>query len=206
MRRMTRREILVGLGAAAGARAETSGQLTVPIRRVVDSRTKCTSEELRRFWGDIWPEAYGDFRKAGIQLQITDGAGEIKRSPGGRPVFVGLEPRVLNLVITDHIPLNWDRGRSGSGVTTRYDGYHICLIAMEEAHGNQVPYLSVNTCVHELLHALLGDVYVKRESWYQAGWREFRTDWYATRLWLFGDGAALRVLAAEYLNRLRGRA
>ncbi len=207
---MTRRDILLGLGTAAvtvgAAHAEAGGPLLVPIHRVLDSRARCSPAEWRHFWGSLWPEAYGNFSRGGLQLQCTDSKGEIKRSPAGRPIFVGLQPGVLNLVLTDHLPQNWDRGRSGAGVTTRYDGYHICLIAITEAHGNQVPYLSVNTCVHELLHALLGDVFVKRETWYQAGWRETRADWYATRLWLFGDGATLRGLASDYLRRLRGAA
>jgi len=33
--------------------------------------------------------------------------------------------------------------------------------------------------------------------------REFRIDWYATRLWLFHDGAAIRKSAEVYLERLR---
>jgi hypothetical protein len=197
--------LLWGMAAAAGVRAGAQTPLIVPIRRVLDSRAKCTPEQSRHFWQGIWPEAYGNFSRAGIQLQCGDTKGEIKRSPGGRPIFVGLEQGAINLVITDHIPLNWDRGRSGAGITTLYDGYHVCLIAIGEAHGNQVPYLSVNTCVHELLHALLGDIWVRRATWYQAGGREFRADWYATRLWLFHDGSALRQLAEAYLQRLRAR-
>jgi hypothetical protein len=202
MQGVTRREILFSM-AGAGVSGQAQAPLGIPIRRVLDSRAKCTAREYRDFWGSIWPEAFANFSRSGIQLRCADTRGEIKRSPGGRPIFVGLEKGVLNLVITDHIPLNWDRGRSGAGVTTQYDGYHVCLIAMSQAHGNQVPYFSVNTCVHELLHALLGDIFVRRASWYQAGERELRADWFATRLWLFHDGVELRVRAAAYLERLR---
>src|SRR5437879_3896508 len=66
-----------------------------------------------------------------------------------------------------------------------------------------VPFLSVNTCVHELLHALLQDVFVDRPKWYQGGEREFRTDWSATCLWLFHDGAAIRKSGRAYVDRLR---
>jgi hypothetical protein len=57
--------------------------------------------------------------------------------------------------------------------------------------------------VHELLHALLQDVFLKPPNWYQSGGREFRVDWYATRMWLFHEGAAVRESARVYLSRLR---
>src|SRR5437016_3257590 len=110
---------------------------------------------------------------------------------------------IINLVLTGHIPLYWDNGRALAGVTTIYEGYHVCLIALPYAHGNRMPFLSVNTCVHELLHALLQDVFVSRPKWFQIGRRELRIDWYATRLWLFHDGGAIRRSAQAYLDRLR---
>ena len=88
-------------------------------------------------------------------------------------------------------------------MTTVHDGYHVCMVALPYAHGNRTPFLSVNTCVHELLHALLQDVFVGHPKWYQAGDREFRIDWSATGLWLFHDGTAIRKSAREYLDRLR---
>ena len=130
----------------------------------MDSRARCTPEQLHHFWSDIWPEAVRNFSGGGIGLQTTDGPGEVRRSPGDRPIFVGLRRGVINLVLTDHIPMKWDNGRALAGVTTIQDGYHVCLIALRYAHGNQVPFLSVNTCVHELLHALLQDVFVRRPS------------------------------------------
>jgi len=168
----------------------------------MDSRARCTPEELRYFWSHIWPQAFRDFTRGGITLQTTDSTGEVKRSPGDKPIFVGLRRGVLNLVLTDFIPMKWDAGRSSAGVTTIYEGYHLCLIALRHAHGDQVPFLSVNTCVHELLHALLQDVFVTHPNWYQSGSREFRIDWFATRLALFHDGAAVRQSAQAYLTRL----
>ena len=97
----------------------------------------------------------------------------------------------------------WDNARSLAGVTTLYEGYHVCVIALSYAHGHQVPFVSVNTCVHELLHALLGDIFVSRPKWLESGAREFRIDWYATGLWLFRDGAAIRKSAQAYVARLR---
>ena len=109
----------------------------------------------------------------------------------------------MNLVLTDHIPMYWDSGRALAGVTTLCEGYHVCMVALRYAHGNRIPFLSVNTCVHELLHALLQDIFVSRSSWFEAGEREFRADRYATWLWLFRDGAAIRKSARIYLDRLR---
>jgi hypothetical protein len=127
----------------------------------------------------------------------------VRRSPGDRPTFIGLRRGVINLVLTDHLPLYWDNDRALAGVTALWDGHAVCLIALRYAHGNQMPFLSVNTCVHELLHALLQDIFVNRPRWYQSGGREFRIDWYASWLWLFHDGAAIRESARVSLDRLR---
>lgn len=168
----------------------------------MDSRARCTREQLHHFWSSIWPEAARDFIRGGMELQTSDGSGEVRRSPGDKPIFLGMRRGAINLVLTDHIPMKWDRGRALAGVTTIYEGYHVCMLALRYAQGNQVPFLSVNTCVHELLHALLQDVFVSRPPWYQTGGREFRIDWYATGLWLFHDGAAIRKSAQAYLARL----
>jgi hypothetical protein len=169
----------------------------------MDSRTRCTPAQLNHFWWRIWPEAVRSFSRCGIQLQCTDVKGEIKISPGDGPIFVGLERGVINLVLTDHLPMAWDKARSLAGMTTLYEGYHLSVIAVSYAHGYQVPFLSTNTCVHELLHLLLQEVFLKRPKWYQVNEREMRADWYATRLWLFHDSGAIREAAAAYLDRLR---
>jgi hypothetical protein len=200
---MTRRDF-IWTAAAAATRSSAPAPLVVPIHRVVDARAQVPPERRQHFWSSIWPEAFRAFSRGGIELQTGDGPGEVKRSPGDRPIFVGLRRGALNLVLTDHIPMYWDRGRSLAGVTTVYDGYHVCMVAMLYAHGNQVPYLSTNTCVHELLHALLQDILVSHPKWYQVSGREFRADWYATQLWLGQDGAEVRKSARVYLERLRG--
>src|SRR5947209_8761959 len=111
--------------------------LIVPIHRVLDTRAACAPEQLRRFWSSIWPEAVRDFNRCGIQFQTTEATGEIKRSAADRPIFLGLERAAINLILTDYIPMYWDRGRGLAGVTTRYEGYHVCVIALSHAHGHQ---------------------------------------------------------------------
>jgi hypothetical protein len=201
---MTRRNFI--WSAALGIGVRTEPKLAVPVHRVMDSRIQCTPEQFRRFWWSLWPEAVRDFKQGDIQLQSSDAVGEIRRSPGGRPIFVGLRRGVINLVLTDHIPMDWDNGRALAGITTLREGYCVCMIALSYAHGNQIPFLSVNTCVHEILHALLQDIFVDRPTWFQTSTRESRIDWYATRLGLFHDGAAIRKSAAGCLNRLRSAA
>jgi hypothetical protein len=172
----------------------------------MNARARCTPEQLRHFWSSIWPETVRDFRQGGIELQTSDGPGEVRRSAGDNPIFVGLRHGVINLLLTDHLPLYWDNGRALAGTTTLWDGYAVSMIAISYAHGDRIPFLSVNTCVHELLHALMQDIFVSRPKWYQSDGREFRADSYATGLWLFHDGAAIRQSAQACLDRLRAGA
>jgi hypothetical protein len=77
------------------------------------------------------------------------------------------------------------------------------VIALNEAHAHKIPFVAVNTCLHELLHVVLGDtVGVPQDGWRREA-SEFRTNVLATRLWLFRDGARVRAAAAEYV-RSRG--
>ncbi len=203
---MTRREFVSTAWAAALAPCSSTEPLVVPVHRVMDSRAKCTPAQVRRFSSSIWPEAVRDFQRIGIQLQGSQVTGEVRRSPGDRPVFIGLERGAINLVITDKIPMKWAKGQGLPGASTRYDGYQISMIALEYAHGHQIPFVSVNTCVHELLHVLLQDIFEVRPEGLAGHEREFRVDWCATRLWLFHDGAAIRLAAQAYLDRLRSTA
>jgi hypothetical protein len=197
---MTRRELFC---VAAAPAATWPSQVVVPVHHLLDRRAKCTPEQMRGFWSGMWPEAVRDLGYCGVVLESCVSSGEVRRSPGGRPVFVGLEAGVINLVITDEIPMNWGKGRGLSGVTTRYEGYHLCMIALNHAHGHQVPLLSVNTCIHELLHVLLQDVFETRPKGMRGDAREFRVDLYATRLWLFHDGGPIQDSARAYIGRLR---
>jgi hypothetical protein len=112
---MTRRDFIYEAMVAAGLRTEL--KLTVPIRRVMDRYAQCTPEQLRRFWWSIWPEAVKDFNGGGIQLECSGATREIRRSPGGRPIFTGLSAEAINLVLTDHIPVAWDNGRAPGGMS-----------------------------------------------------------------------------------------
>ena len=200
---MTRRDFVWTAAAAASAASPALEALIVPVPRVLDQREKCTPEQLRRFTWDIWPEAVRDFNRCGIQFQTSEATGEIRRTAADRPVFTGLVHGAVNMVLTGHIPMYWDNGRALAGVTTVYEGYHLCVIALAYAHGHQVPFVSLNTCLHELLHALLQDIYVSRPGWFQTGGRELRIDSYATGLWLFHEGDTIRKSAQAYVDRLR---
>lgn len=184
---------------AAGAQPP----LLIPVHRVMDSRARHTPDRLRRFNLDVWPEAVRDFNRCGIQFLHTQVDGEIKRSPAGQPVFSGIRRGVINLVVTDRVPMDWDSARALAGVSTLHQGHALSLIALHYAHAHRVPFLSVNTCVHELLHVLLQDIFVDRPGWFRAGRREVRVDWVATRLWLFRQGEQIREPAAACLRRLQ---
>jgi hypothetical protein len=200
---MTRRQFICATAVPAMAASLPPKPLIVPLRRVMDSRARFAPQQLRHFWGTIWPEAAREFGRCGIRFQTTDTTGEIKRTAADRPIFVGVERGALNLVLTDHIPMLWDTGRALSGVTTIYDGYHVSVIALSYAHGNQIPFLSVNTCVHEILHALLQDIFVRHPKWWQTNQSESRVDWDASCLWLFHQGEAIRKSAEAYVAKLR---
>jgi len=198
---MTRREFASTAAAALPVPSSSQVPLILPLHRVMDSRAKSTRAQLQRFSSSIWPEAVRDFERCGVQFQISQVTGEIGRSPGGKPVFHGLEHGAINLVITDLIPQLWDQGRGLTGVSAQFDGYQLSMIALEYAHGHQIPFLAVNTCVHELLHVLLQDVFETHPKGLAGSEREFRIDWYATRLWLFHDGGAIRTAAQACLKR-----
>lgn len=215
---MTRRELLSF--AAAGAAAFSQGcrnrqawrparpqsPLVVPVNVIADSQARWGRGELRSFHTGLWAQAVEDFRRCGILLQEAESPGGIWRPPGREPIVSGLRRAAVNLAITNRIPMEWDQGRTLSGVTLSYRGYALCAIALDHAHGHQLPLLSVNTCTHELLHVLLLDVLEERPGGVEGQARELRVDWYATRMWLFHDGAAVRRSARIYLQKLATRA
>jgi|SRR5581483_6258330 len=199
---MTRREFLFSVAPAA---LRPARPLPVPVHIVLDAAAAWQPGQVVRFWRDLWPESARDFARCGIQLQIVLGAGDIDRRPGVQPFLHGLDHGVINLVLTNRIPMMWDQGRILSGITMRYRGYALCMIAMDHAHGNQIPYVSVNTCTHELLHALTLDVLQERPPGWAGQVREFRIDCFATNLWVFHDGAAVRRISEKAVDILRTR-
>lgn len=206
-RRMTRRKAVCAtalLAAPSGAPSgvDAGAHLEIPLLRITDKHARSGSAQRNQFLTGIWKEAEQVFAKGGIALRAADRAGEVLQYPSGRPLFRCLDRSMINVVLTDRVPLDWDKGRSLAGVSSLYEGFCLCVLSMEEAHGNQIPFLSVNTVVHELLHVLLQDVFVDRTSAIHGQGAEARVDFYATLMWLFGDGAHVRESARGCLARV----
>jgi hypothetical protein len=199
---MTRREFF-SIAVAGLLPATSRAPVTVPVHVIQDGKAKLGPRQLRNFWANVWPEACRDLGRSGIRLDARPAVGEVWRPPGREPMLGGIEHGVLNLILTDTIPMEWDQGRGLSGVTTRYRGFHVCMIALSRAHVNQIPFLSLNTCLHEMLHALLGDIFEDRPGGFWGQAREYRVDCYATGLWLFHDGGGVKKAAQSYVARLR---
>jgi hypothetical protein len=201
---MTRRHF-VSLAAAVVSTGEQA-PVVIPVHRVVDANAPSSAENRQRFWWKIWPETVRDFNRAGVQLQTTDATGEIRHTAGDRPIFIGLERGAINLVLTDHIPPLWDNAHALAGMSVLMGGYAVCLIALRFAHGHQIPFFSTNVCLHEMLHVIFQDIYIQKPKWYVEHDHELRNDSYATRLWLFHDGAAIHRAAQSFAGRLRASA
>lgn len=185
-------------------RAEPPDPVEVPILLVINQHAKWNNALLRDFRTKVWDEAAWCFAQSGVKLRIEERIGEVLKYPGGRPRFVGLDPKRLNVVLTDHVPLSWDQARYSAGVSRIYEGCHVCLIAVGVAHGNRVPLLALNSVVHELLHVFLQDIYAERGELMKGYDREVRVDWHATRLWLSRNHTAIKQAASEYVKKLRG--
>ena len=207
----SRRDLLrvLPLGAAAltpaALAAATPARVTLPLNRITDTRASISSAVHRNFWYSIWPQAVAAFHRGGVDLACSDTRGAVKFSAADRPIIEGLDRSRLNLILTGNIPMLWDNVRGLAGVTAIYDRADISMIALRRAHGFRIPFMDTNTVVHEILHALLGDIAIRRPSWFQSNQRELRVDAYATRLWLSGDGAAVRQAVLAYTDGLHRR-
>ncbi|MBN9663330.1 MAG: hypothetical protein J0H49_34340 [Acidobacteria bacterium] len=197
---MTRRSFCA---LAPAVLAAAPAPVVVPVSLVLDSKAKLTPEVKQAFWSSLWPQAVRDFAAGGIRLDCRTVAGEVLRPPGRQPVVSGLDPARLNVVLTGTVPMEWDSGRSLSGMTLRYRGRHLCMVSLYRAHGHLIPLVSVNTCVHEILHALMLDIFEQNPQGIAGAGRELRIDYLATRLWLFHDGAEIRNSAQVYVRKLR---
>jgi hypothetical protein len=198
---LTRREFLAL--AAVFSRSSAPPPLVIPVRIVIDTKANWSWRQIGRFWSSMWPEAVADFARCGIRLESTTATGQVERPPHRQPIVTGLERSALNLVVTHLIPGQWDKGRSLAGATLLYRGYHLCMVALAEAHGNQVPFLAVNTCVHEMLHAVMLDIFQTPPGGVHGQVRELRIDSLATGLWLFHAGPRVRESARRYVEMLR---
>lgn len=200
---MTRRAFCSMVAMAAQAAVEP---VVVPVCLVLDTKAVLTPEVKQDFWSHLWPQTVATFAAGGIRLDVRKKDGEVLRPPGREPVISGLDPACLNVVITGTVPMEWDSGRSLCGVTLRYRGLHLSMISLYRAHGHLVPFLFVNTCVHEILHALMLDLYDMNPHGVQGAERELRIDALATRMWLLHDGGPVRESTRKYLQRLHGDA
>ena len=195
---LTRRMFLL----APLAKAASAG-LVLPVRQIIDAKAQFAPGQIQRVWFEVWAEAVRDLASCGIQVDRSQGAGDIWRPPGREPVISGLAPGVINIVVTGRVPMWWDRGRALNGVTLKYRGHHVCVIALAHAHKHRIPLVAVNTCLHELLHALLLDILETRPAGAAGEAREFRIDWHATRMWLLGGDGVVRESAKRYVELLR---
>ncbi len=190
---VTRRSLLVcaALGSVTAAQAATR----IPVHHLIDAGARLSPARLAWFRDTIWAEAVRDFGRLGIGFTVTESSHAVQRTPGGRPRFESLARGAINFVVTHQLPLAWDAGRGVAGVATLHDGFHIAMAALDHAHGHRIPMLAVNTCTHELLHILLGDIFEPRPPGWRGSWRETRIDAIATRLWLTGGDAGGAIAA-----------
>ena len=65
---LTRRHFIWAASAATGGSSGKS-RLLVPVHRVMDSRARCTPEQMHYFWSTVWPEAVRNFSGGGIGLR-----------------------------------------------------------------------------------------------------------------------------------------
>ena len=200
--RITRRHVLAGAFCGAHLSDASDSLIEVPVLRVLNRHMECSATEVRQFAAKVWDEAARTFRSCGVCLRTIDRQGEIHYYPSGLPRFSSLERGMLNVVLTDRIPLVWDNGRSLAGVATVHEGYHVSVIAMKRAYPNRVPVIAVNTVVHEMLHVFCGDIFQRRTSLIHEYHREALVDWLATRLWLLERGTDIRRSAEMYVLRL----
>lgn len=201
----SRRTLIAAAFVSINSRGEEPA-IAIPVRLILDTKARIKPSTAERFWSGIWPEAVSDLASCGVRIESSTKKGEIWRPPHREPVISGLERGVLNVVLTDQVPVQWDNGMALNGVTTLYRGFHLSMIALNEAHGHQIPFLSLNTCVHELLHAVMLDILENRPKGAQGQQRELRIDYLATRIWLLGDTAEVRASARLYRQRLKENA
>lgn len=194
----------------AAQEGEPPATVQLPVLHLSDRHSHARPQQFRQFANTIWAEAEAALAKAGIILQTEQAVGEVLHYASGKPRLLGLRHGRINVMVTDLVPLQMDGARGLSGVATLYEGYDLCVVSLQRASGNRVPYFQVNTVVHELLHLLLQDVRQGPMAEWQRLRREYRADVIATRLWLSGIGPGsgsaafygLRHAAWQYARKL----
>lgn len=174
----------------------------LPVVILRDANAKLSGTLLRRFDNSLWPEAAWMYSRAGVWFEVRRGEARMDRPPYREPAITGLQARRINLLLTSRAPHAWDGGRGWSGVSLLYRGRVLCLVALEHANGNLIPWLSLNTVAHELMHAISGDVFAPQPGGFRVVRREAAVDSALTRLWLFGSEPGVRGDAMRLLGRL----
>lgn len=118
--------LFVALPWASSARG-AGGPVEVPVVCLTNTRAATTPEAVRAFRAGVWAAAVRSFAEGGVALRVRERAGEIPQYPSSRPRFVGLARGERNVVLTDPIALEWDRGRQVAGGSTVYEGYVVCV-------------------------------------------------------------------------------
>src|SRR5258708_5391571 len=100
---MTRRDLVQALALVVPA-PET--HLEITIRRVMDKYARSSPAQIRSFLSAVWNEAVRDFARGSITLRIVESEGEVLRHPSGRPSFKCLDRSMINVVLTDRVPVD----------------------------------------------------------------------------------------------------
>jgi hypothetical protein len=99
----------------------------VPVVCLTNTRAATTPEAVRAFRAGVWAAAVRSFAEGGVALRVRERTGEIPQYPSSLPRFVGLARGERNVVLTDPIALEWDRGRQVAGGSTVYEGNVVCV-------------------------------------------------------------------------------
>lgn len=155
---------------------------TLAVHLITDSVSLPTDARIANFHDRIWPEAVRDLAKAGTVVCRSTGPGRIIRPPDRPPILEGIVRGVINMYLTTSVPMYWDYGRALRGIAFDHRGHRVAVIALNYAHALRFPYLSTNTCLHELLHFIVGDTNLMKSQGWAASLRELRVEGLATRL------------------------
>ena len=78
----------------------------------------------------------------------------------------------------------------------------LAVVALKDAYPNRLPFVAVNTMVHELLHVIRGDIFLRRGGLLNGADHEAAVDWQATQLWIQGSLPGIKRSAGTYVQKL----